>query len=109
MGLFSPIAFAVLACLVLWWAFPVLARIGGFLLTVDSLAAIAFLPERALPDKLAWLGLGVVVWLAGHWAWAFKHRAWASVIALRFFSLPGLRWTRPRRSLIIVRRQRTRP
>ncbi|NNH70993.1 hypothetical protein HLB23_14160 [Nocardia uniformis] len=99
MGLIWIAAIAVLAVLLLWWAFPTLARIAGFLLVIDSLLAIILAPARSIPGRLPWLGLGLVIWLAGHWAWAFKHGAWASPIALRIFGLPGLRWMIPSSTL----------
>ncbi|MFF0494369.1 hypothetical protein ACFYTQ_35585 [Nocardia sp. NPDC004068] len=93
-------AVAALLLLVVWWAFPTLARIIGFLITLDSLLAIVLFPAQALPHRLWWLLLGIVVWLAGHWAWAFKHGFWASRIALRIFRLPVLRHTIPRSTLV---------
>ncbi|NNH73800.1 hypothetical protein HLB23_28770 [Nocardia uniformis] len=100
MGLIWIAAVAALAALLLWWAFPTLARIAGFLLAIDSLLAIVLAPARSIPGKLPWLALGLAVWLAGHWAYAFKHGAWASPIALRIFALPGLHWMIPRATLI---------
>ncbi|MFJ4651044.1 hypothetical protein ACIP5Y_07200 [Nocardia sp. NPDC088792] len=100
MGLIWLVAVAVLATLLLWWAFPILARIAGFWIFLDSLLAIVFIPHRAIPGRLWLLALGLFLWLAGHWAHAFKHGEWASPIALRIFTLPGLRWMIPRRTLI---------
>ncbi|MBF6137239.1 hypothetical protein IU433_22240 [Nocardia puris] len=100
MGLIWIAAVAVLAALLLWWAFPTLARIVGFFIVFDSLLALVLTPARAIPGRLGWLALGLVIWLAGHWAYAFKHGAWASPIALRIFALPGLRWMIPRCTLI---------
>lgn len=87
--------------MLLWWAFPALARIVGILVVLESLLAIVLIPARAIPDRLLWLALGIFVWLAGHWAWAFKHGMWASPIALRIFGLPGLRWMIPRTTLVL--------
>lgn len=36
------------------------------------------------------LGTGIVIWLAGHWLWAFKHKNWRSQLALNIYSLPIL-------------------
>lgn len=96
MGLIWLAAVAVLTFLVLGWALPTLARILGFLIALDSLAAIVFFPDRAIPYRVWWLFAGVLLWLAGHWAWAFKHGMWASRIALRIFTLPGLHRLIPR-------------
>lgn len=100
MGLIWFVAVALFLLLFLWWAFPTLARVVGFLLFLDSLLTIVFAPGRALPGRLPWLALGLLVWLAGHWAWAFKHGEWASTVALHIFDLPGLRWMIPRSTLI---------
>jgi len=100
MGLIWLAAAAVLVFLALWWAFPTLARIAGVLIVLDSLGAIVFFPAQAYPYRLWWLGAGFVLWLAGHWAFAVKHGFWASRIALRVFSLPGLRYLIPRSTLI---------
>ncbi|MBF6062037.1 hypothetical protein IU500_19180 [Nocardia terpenica] len=86
-------AAAAVLLLGVWWAFPTVARILGFLIVLDSLLSIVLFPAQALPYRLWWLLLGLVVWLAGHWAWAFRHGVWASRIALRIFELPGLRYT----------------
>lgn len=102
MGLISLAALAVLAALLLWWAFPTLARIAGFFIVIDALLALALTPARAIPDRVPWLALGLITWLAGHWAYAFKHGVWASPIALRIFGLRRLRWMIPRRTLIHV-------
>ncbi|MQY24418.1 hypothetical protein [Nocardia macrotermitis] len=96
MGLIWLAAVAVLVLFVLWWAFPILARIAGVLIALDSLVAIVLFPDRAIPYRLWWLLAGVLIWLAGHWAWAFKHGMWASRVALRVFTLPGLRHLIPR-------------
>lgn len=100
MGLIWLAGIAALILLFLWWTFPTLARIAGFFIVFESLLAIVLTPNRAIPTRLPWLVLGVIVWLAGHWAWAFKHRAWASPIAMRIFGLHGLRWLIPRSTLV---------
>lgn len=102
MGLIWLTALTLLAVLLLWWAFPTLARIAGFLMMIDSLLAIILAPAHSIPGRLPWLALGLLLWLAGHWAWAFKHGAWASPIALRVFGLRGLRWTIPRSTLVYL-------
>ncbi|RJO74009.1 hypothetical protein D5S18_18790 [Nocardia panacis] len=99
MGLVWFAAAAALLLLLVWWAFPTLARIIGFLVVLDSLLAIVFLPSFALPHRLAWLGLGIIVWLAGNWAWAAKQGTWGSRLAFRIFGLPGLRRLVPRSTI----------
>ncbi|WP_327138931.1 hypothetical protein [Nocardia sp. NBC_01327] len=104
MGLIWLAAVAVLAAMLLWWVFPILARIAGFFLIIDSLLAIIFTPAHAIPCKLSWLVLGLLIWLAGHWTSAFKHGIWDSRLALRIFALPGLRLTIPRATLVHIER-----
>ncbi|PXX53433.1 hypothetical protein DFR70_12744 [Nocardia tenerifensis] len=94
------LATVALLLLIGWWAFPTLARITGFILTIFSLMQIAQHSETVLPGQLRWLGLGFALWLAGHWMWAFKNGCWASRIALRIFALPGLRFLIPRSTLV---------
>ena len=100
MGLIWIAAAGILAALLLWWAFPTVARIAGFLIVLDSLGSIVFFPHQALPSRLWWLAGGFVLWLAGQWAFAAKHGCWASRIAVRIFGLPGLRRLIPRSTLI---------
>ncbi|MBF6328444.1 hypothetical protein [Nocardia transvalensis] len=100
MGFIWLAAVAAVLLGVVWWAFPTVARIAGFLIALDSLLSIALFPAQALPHRLWWLLLGILVWLAGHWAWAAKHGVWASSIALRIFRIPGLRRVLPRSARI---------
>ncbi|WP_405136678.1 hypothetical protein [Nocardia sp. NBC_01388] len=86
--------------MLLWWVFPFLARLVGFFIIFNSLLAIVLTPARAIPARLPWLALGFLVWLVGQWAWAFKHGFWDSRVALRVFSLPGLRRAIPRFTLV---------
>ncbi|WP_182435009.1 hypothetical protein [Nocardia seriolae] len=102
MGLIWLAAVVILVAMLLWWAFPILARIVGFFLFFDSLLTIVFRPSYAIPGRLPWLALGLLIWLLGHWAWAFKHGFWDSRVALRIFALPGLRRTIPRSTLIHI-------
>ncbi|ATL67407.1 hypothetical protein [Nocardia terpenica] len=96
MGVIWLVAAVAMLLLIVWWAFPTLARILGFLIALDSVLSIVLFPAQALPHRLWWLLLGIAVWLAGHWAWAFRHGFWASRIALRIFELPGIRHLIPR-------------
>ncbi|MCU1642961.1 MAG: hypothetical protein JWN03_3236 [Nocardia sp.] len=105
MGLIWLAAVAVLAAMVLWWVFPILARVVGFFLIVDSPLAIVITPARAIPGELSWLVLGfLLVWLAGHWVSVVKHGVWDSRVALCIFALPGLRRVIPRSALVHVER-----
>ncbi|MFI1919305.1 hypothetical protein [Nocardia sp. NPDC020380] len=100
MGLIWLAAIAILLMMLLYCVFPLLARLIGFFIIFDSLLAIVLIPARAIPGRLSELALGFLIWLIGHWAWAFKHGVWDSRLALRVFSLPGLRRLIPRSTLI---------
>lgn len=96
MGLIWLIAAAALVILVAWGVFPGLARVVGVLLVIDSIGSILLFPERMPLAHFGWLLGGVVLWLAGHWAFAAKHGCWRSPLAMRAYRLPGLRRLRPR-------------
>ncbi|MFG1795808.1 hypothetical protein [Nocardia sp. NPDC049149] len=100
MSLIWLVALVALVLLVVWWLFPMLARILGVLIAIDALLGIVLFPDYALPARLPWLAAGVLLWLAGNWAWAAKHGVWGSRLARSFFQLPGLRHLIPRSVLI---------
>ncbi|WP_280390466.1 hypothetical protein [Nocardia brasiliensis] len=96
MSLIWLVALVVLVLLMLWWLFPMLARILGVLIVIDALLGIVLVPDYALPARLPWLAGGVLLWLAGNWAWAVKHGVWGSRLARGMFRLPCLRHLVPR-------------
>jgi hypothetical protein len=65
-----------------------LARFAGGLLVVIGLLRIS--SDHASPRMWAFVGVGVALWLFGHWLWALKHKLWRTQFALSVFSLPVL-------------------
>lgn len=93
-------AVAVLGLLFFWSSFSLLARFLGAFLVIDTLLTFAL--GFGNPERLFWIGVGVLLWVAGHWFWAFKHGLWRTRLAMRAFRLPLLRDLSP-----IDRRPRT--
>lgn len=82
-------AVAALTLLLFWSSFSFLARVAGGFLVIDTLLTFAL--GFGHVERLLWLGAGVLLWIAGHWFWAFKHGLWRTHLALHVFMLPLLR------------------
>jgi hypothetical protein len=58
---------------------------------IGGLFVLVGLVNFALPDgpgaaaSIAFIVLGVLFWLAGHWLYAYKHHGYASALAQRIF------------------------
>ncbi|MCD7053127.1 hypothetical protein LRS58_20635 [Rhodococcus sp. BH2-1] len=84
----SGLAGLAILAIAAWLFGSVLARVGGALLVIIGLLRIA--SDHASSRMWAFVGIGVGLWLFGHWLWALKHKLWRSRIALSVFSLPVL-------------------
>ncbi|MGW4355530.1 hypothetical protein ACWELJ_25925 [Nocardia sp. NPDC004582] len=71
---------------------PVARWLGAFLIVsnVYRLMLAVFVPW-VIGSALRWLAVGLVLWLLGHWAHIRRYGRPRSLLALRVFSLPGLR------------------
>lgn len=82
-------AVAVLGFLFFWSSFSFLARFLGAFLVIDTLLSFAL--GFGHPVRLWWIGVGALLWVGGHWFWAFQHGLWRTPLARHIFRLPLLR------------------
>lgn len=93
----SPTDFAiwVLAGLLAFWLLGgFVARIGGLLLVFAGAASLALDPPSG---ALALVAIGALVWLAGHWHYALRHRSYKSPLARYVFRRWAPVWLDPTR------------
>ena len=67
----------------IWLLGGIFARWTGLLLVALGAGYLIGAQARGL----AMLAVGVTLWLAGHWLFAVKHRAWKSIVAERIFHI----------------------
>lgn len=79
-----------LAAMLVWGIGGVVLRIVGILAVLDGLGGI-FIRAGIVTH---WNGLevvaGLVMWMAGHWLYAAKHKIWRSVVGRAPWKLPVL-------------------
>jgi hypothetical protein len=86
----------VLFCGLVFWLFgSIAARFVGAFTVAGAVGAMPFAPLAELPACLVGVASGIALWLAGHWFWAVKHRAWRTQLALAAFSRRGLHHLAP--------------
>ncbi|WP_433635609.1 hypothetical protein [Nocardia sp. CA-120079] len=93
----SVVALGGLLALFAWVCGSFVARVAGALLVLDSLLRLSasLLYPAGLLAGLVWLVIGLALWLLGHRLYVAKHRRWRSMLAVRAWSLPGLRTLAP--------------
>ncbi|WQB72138.1 hypothetical protein SCD75_00075 (plasmid) [Prescottella equi] len=79
MSIIAVIAALALAGLLVWKIGAPIARFGGALMVVSSLAFIVMGDPIAV--RAPWLVAGAAIWLAGHFLSAYQHRFWRSRLA----------------------------
>lgn len=81
-----------LLALVLVWAFgSVIARVVGVVMVLDGVGGFVVHGTAAVHDRyLIELGVGVGLWLFGHWLYALKHGVWRSRLGRAVWRLPVL-------------------
>lgn len=72
----------LVSLLVFWLLGGLVARVGGLLLVLVGTASLALAPR--LETSLL-IGVGVAIWLFGHWHYALRHRAYKSPLARYVF------------------------
>ena len=77
----SILALIVVGLFALWFLGGVVLRLVGGLMSAAALAGLAFGNDTAAGDWMLVLGLGVVLWLAGHWHFAYKYRRYKHPLA----------------------------
>ncbi|MDH6284504.1 hypothetical protein [Prescottella agglutinans] len=93
MSIIAIAALVALAALLAWKIGAPLARFGGALMVVSSLAFIA--AGDPVADRAPWLVAGVAIWLAGHFLAAYQHRFWRSRLAENIVVHTPLRYIDP--------------
>lgn len=92
------VALAALLALLVWAAGSLVARVVGALLVIDGLLSLSqalVRPADALPRAIAWLAVGVLLWLVGHRLYLAKYGRFRSALARQAFSAPLLRLSVP--------------
>lgn len=80
-------------CAVVWYSGGAVLRVVGLVLILGNvyrlvLAVVLF--PWFVRSSLVWLGVGVVLWLGGHWVYAARWGCWRSGLAARVYSLRPL-------------------
>lgn len=97
------IGLAALGLLLAWVIGGVLLRVGGLFLVLGGASALAVAGDvYGVPIA----GLGVLIWLAGHWHFALRHQEFKSPLARQFFSRLAPTWLDPTRDLAVAVRER---
>jgi hypothetical protein len=82
--------------LITWKIGSVVLRIVGVLCFIAALAGIASGSDPLTGAFVAFLA--TVLWLAGHWLFAFRHHVYRSALAQRIFQQALPRWMDPTRN-----------
>ncbi|WP_137725645.1 hypothetical protein [Prescottella subtropica] len=93
MTIITVTAALALAALLVWKIGAPVARFAGALMVVSSLAFIVL--GDPIGDRLPWLIIGALVWLAGHFLAAYQHRFWRSRLAESIVTHTPLRYLDP--------------
>ncbi|MGH3803057.1 MAG: hypothetical protein ACRDTD_23585 [Pseudonocardiaceae bacterium] len=89
------IALLLLGVLVAWKFGSFFARFLGLLIIGGAAMAMMVESVSALPANLLTLTTRIVIWLAGHWIWAYRHKTWRTRRALSAFSRTSLHYLAP--------------
>jgi metal-dependent HD superfamily phosphatase/phosphodiesterase len=87
-----------LGALLAWKIGSVVLRVTGALIVVAGLAGIATDGSGGLLLASLVVLLGTVLWLAGHWLFAFRHHVYRSPLAQQIFLRALPRWLDPTRN-----------
>lgn len=78
----TTLGIALLALIGLWLLGGLLLRMGGAILALGGIAALALAGD---PQALVCVGAGAALWLAGHWHYALRHHEYKSPLARYVF------------------------
>jgi type IV secretory pathway TrbD component len=79
---FSVVGIAILAAGGFWLFGGVVLRVGGIFLAGLGAVSLALMGE---PIALFLVAFGFVMWLVGHWHFAYRHHVYKSPLARRIF------------------------
>ena len=81
----------VLAVLAVWAFGSLPARLVGAVLAVDGIGGFFIHGTGGASARyLAEIGIGLAVWMAGHWLYAAKYKMWRSTLGRAPWRLPVL-------------------
>lgn len=79
------VAVIVVGALVAWKLGSIVLRLVGLLLFALGIAGLAIPGSTSGVGEVLLALTGVVLWLAGHWLFAFRHHVYRSGLAQRVF------------------------
>ena len=92
------IVLVMVGALVTWKIGSVVLRLAGVFCFASGLIGVA-VPDGIGPLTGAFVALlGIALWLAGHWLFAFRHHAYRSTLAQRIFLQALPNWMDPTRN-----------
>lgn len=84
------VAIIVAVVIAVWAVGSIVLRVVGVIALLDGLGGIIFRGGVLTHFSYVELAVGVVCWIAGHWLFAMKYKAWRSSIGRAPFKLPVL-------------------
>ena len=102
MSLSTLIFVIALGSLVAWKVGSIALRILGILFCIGATIELASPGAQSAWTAIAILVLGLILWLSGHWLFAFRHHFFRSALAQQIFMrlLPG--WLDPTRRWNVI-------
>jgi hypothetical protein len=95
----AALGLVLLALIGLWLLGGLLLRLGGAILALVGVAALALTGD---PEALLCVGIGAVLWLAGHWHYALRHHEYKSPLARYVFCRWAPAWLDPTRGWAVA-------
>ncbi len=84
----------IVGLLAFWLLGGIVARLGGLLFVLAGTAGLAINPNAG---ALFLIGMGALIWLAGHWHFALRHHEYKSPLARYVFCRWAPSWLDPTR------------
>lgn len=85
--------------LAFWLLGGLVARLGGLLFVLAGSAGLALNPNAG---AVLMIGLGVLIWLLGHWHFALRHHEYKSPLAGYVFCRWAPAWLDPTRNWAVA-------
>ncbi|MGY1969007.1 hypothetical protein ACW9HH_32635 [Nocardia gipuzkoensis] len=96
-SIFGAVGITIVVVVVVWVFGDTVARWTGLLLLVAGAGYMV----GGLVRGAMMAAVGLLLWLAGHWVFAYKHHVWKSALAQRMFTSPRLRRLDPTRGWVV--------
>jgi hypothetical protein len=85
--------------LAFWLLGGLVARLGGLLFVLAGSVGLALNPDAG---GVLMIGMGALIWLAGHWHYALRHHQYKSPLAGYVFCRWGPAWLDPSRTWAVA-------